>query len=200
MRPLARTSVTSGFMIVLPLLVVIACEGSGSDGNSPPSPAPQPAGSSRSEPRLPAPVATGTVVPSPVPSAPPEAPKSCRASCEEVIAAFLARNGGRHPFRLSLLPDAPSVGAFVAVAVEGNPRRGTFRFESSSPLGLPFTAGEYVLEGEYLALFPTPEAADSRTGPMLFAHRVLREGGREILSRVHVIDPDETHRGVWIFP
>jgi|GEM_PF-4115213 len=191
------THIKSTRLSAILFLLASACGHSDKGGSSTPTPenvpTPADAPERRKTPSSP------TVLP-PVPTATPARPEACRASCEEVIGAFLARNGGRHPFRLSLLPQAQSSGTFAVVPSPSNPREGTFRFESTQPQELPFLSGTYVLEQESLALFATPESAAARAAPLLFRHAIVGPERTEILSHVYVVDPTRKHVPLYVFP
>ena len=186
------------------VLLVSACGLSqGSGGEAPPAPAesaqsPVPATPKPDRDVNLTPTAVPTTAATPIPT--PARSQACRSACEEIIGAFLARNGGRHPFRLSLLPGAPVAGYFVTTPSASNPRQGTFGFDSSVLLELPFTTGTYTLQGEFLALFSNPQAAAANTNPRLFHQAFVGLQGEEILSHVYVVDPTRRHVPLFVYP
>ena len=182
------------------VLFVSACgRSSGTGSEASPSPAESTPSPGASTPKpvptaIPTPEATPTAAPTPA------RPKGCRSACEELIAAFLARNGGRHPFRLSLMPGEPVAGYLVTTPSESNPRQGVFGFEGSVPQELPFTTGTYILQGEFLALFSNSQDAGADTGPLLFRQAFVGAQAEEILTHVHVLEPRRRNVPLFVFP
>ena len=197
---------TNPVRIAALVLLVAACGRShGSGSGAPPAPAeaaPSPtAGTSKSgRGGGVTPTVSPTRAASPTPSPTPSRAQGCRSGCEDILAAFLARNGGRHPFRRSLLPGAPIAGHLVVTPSESNPRRGVFGFDSSVLLELPFTTGTYTLQGEYLALFSNPQNVDANEVPLLFHQSFVGPQADEILSHVYVIDPTRKHFPLFVYP